>query len=567
MRKVALILVVMFATLNLMGQTDGLSYQAVIISQSTQQIIGKDIVTGNIVPNEEVNVRFTITNANEQIEYQEIQSTKTDDYGMINLVIGEGLPLTDSHFTGIHWDGTRKDLLVEINIYGTTFIELSYQTLLFIPYSLHRDISATGSLTVDGPTTLKGTLQLNAPMTINATVEGEDSDFNSYILKLEGNAQGIAIKVNEGTPDNTNNYITFFDNVDNAIGRIEGQTDEDLASSAQFIFETAMYTADVVAAGVNIILSLLPNTCAGVGVVACPPDPSAIAMAIVDELLAIANLAAYEIFAFTNLGVTYQSGSADYAEWLERLDHSEQIRAGDIVGVFGGKITKNTTFANQYLVASTNPAILGNMPELGNDEFYEKIAFMGQVPVKVRGNVNIGDYIIPSGINDGTGISVSPVLISSDQYQKVVGIAWSATSIGSTISVVNMAIGLNTNDVAKFISEQSDKIENLENDLAALDKRILAIETGKEQVLSKASIPKGQLQEQIASVNLSYTLDVDLVEEAIILLENTYRERGIDIDNHPGLKKLFNDHEYRMDIILKIRNNYEANKTALFNAN
>jgi hypothetical protein len=237
-------------------------------------------------------------------------------------------------------------------------------------------------------------------------------------------------------------------------GRIEGETAGEATSTPEYIFETAIYTAEIVAAGVNIGFSALPNACAGVGAVACPPEPSVVAIAIAEEILAIANLAAYNVFILENLGVTYQSGSADYAEWLERKDASERIYSGDIVGVIGGKISKNTSYAEQYLVISTKPAILGNMPMDGTEDRYEKVAFMGQIPVKVRGQVLIGDYILPSGLNDGTGIAVSPNQISAEQYSKIVGIACSAAAGGDKFSFINLPMGLNANDGARLAVQQ-----------------------------------------------------------------------------------------------------------------
>ena len=50
---------------------------------------------------------------------------------------------------------------------------------------------------------------------------------------------------------------------------------------------------------------------------------------------------------------------------------------------------------------------------------------------------------------------------------------------------------------------------------------------------------------------------VDQIEEAILLLEATYIERGIDVANHYGLHKLFNDASFRKDIIKQVDENYK----------
>ncbi len=419
------------------------------------------------------------------------------------------------------------------------------------------------TLTVGGATTLNSTLAANGQVTVNASVAGGDNSYNAYPLRVQGSDQGIAIKLNPGTPNGDNNFVTFFDNSNTARGRIEGQTALEVATEPEYIFETSIYAAEIVAAGVNIGLSALPNACGGVGAVACPPEPSVVAIAIAEEVLAIANQAAYQIFAFANVGVTYQSGSADYAEWLERMNPDERMLPGEIVGVKGGKISKKTADAAQYLVISTNPAVLGNMPEQGQEARYEKVAFMGQIPVRVRGQVNIGDYILPSGQNDGTGIGVSPAAIRPDQYSEIVGIAWSASQEGSRLSVINLAIGLNTNDVARLVKEQQEKIEALEKSFASLEQRLAALESGKPYASTTA--PVVTTQPAFVEASLPVTFDAAQVEEAILLLEDTYRVRGMTVDNNPGLKMLFEDHAFRQEVIRQVQENYANTRNSILN--
>ena len=150
------------------AQTDGLNYQAVIIDPDPEEIPGID-VTGNILPNKEINVRFTIYGNSGNTEYQEIHTTKTDEYGMINLVIGKGNSVA-GRFTEIYWDGSTKNLKVEINLDGT-YSDLSDQELLFIPYAYHRDIIASGNLTVDGNSLLKGKLDINQDLSVEGNTK------------------------------------------------------------------------------------------------------------------------------------------------------------------------------------------------------------------------------------------------------------------------------------------------------------------------------------------------------------------------------------------------------------
>ena len=140
-------------------------------------------------------------------------------------------------------------------------------------------------------------------------------------------------------------------------------------------------------------------------------------------------------------GVNYKSSGSDFAEWLPRLDREERIEAGDIVGVFEGRISRKTAGANQVMVISTAPIVLGNSPSESEEHLYEKVAFVGQAPVKVRGPIKAGDYIIASGLNDGTSVAVSPEEMTTSQRSLVVGQAWESSSdLG--VKLVNTAVGL-----------------------------------------------------------------------------------------------------------------------------
>ncbi|HEY6142354.1 MAG TPA: hypothetical protein VIV55_02845, partial [Flavobacterium sp.] len=142
MKKI--LILALFLSLNLFAQTDGISYQAVILNPDAQGIPGKDPV-GNIIANKPLSVRFTITNGVGTSIFQEVHTTKTDAYGMINLVIGHGSSVSGV-FTEIVWDGKEKNLIVEINL-GGSYTLLSNQNLLYVPYAYHRDVIASGNLT------------------------------------------------------------------------------------------------------------------------------------------------------------------------------------------------------------------------------------------------------------------------------------------------------------------------------------------------------------------------------------------------------------------------------------
>ena len=419
----------------------------------------------------------------------------------------------------------------------------------------------SGTLVVANQTNLQDDVQVDGQVTITANLAGGQANYAAYPLRVEGSAQGIAIKLAAGTPSNNNNFITFFNSSNSAIGRIEGETAAEALLTPENIFENAMLVAEEIKAGVNVGTSFIPVVVAGLGASAGPCG-ACIAAAAADLVLTTANLVAFNAFMIANLGVTYQSGSADYAEWLERRNPNEKIVAGEIVGVKAGKISKYTKDASQFMVISTKPAILGNMPKEGEVYLHNKVAFMGQIPVRVKGMVFSGDYILPSGNDDGFGRAVSPDKITAKEYKYIVGIAWSdALAEGTDISFVNMAIGLNPNSVAQFIEKQEERIIQLEIKFNSLENRLLSLEGEETKSPLNNSIQKKETIKKVlpklAETNMPSELSDEVMEEAIIHLSNSYKELGIDVTNHPGLNKLFNDSEYQAKVIQETQEKYK----------
>ena len=166
-------------------------------------------------------------------------------------------------------------------------------------------------------------------------------------------------------------------------------------------------------------------------------------------------------------GVTYGSKGADYAEWLERKEVDTKMQGGQIVAVKNGKISLDTRDADQLMVVSMMPIVLGNMPDSTEQENYEKVSFIGQAPTWVVGDVKSGDYIIPSGQHDGYGVAISPEEITLDQVSLIVGRAWEDGN--KVVNLINMAVGLKTNEMGNIMqrfqtdfNELSSRVDKIE---------------------------------------------------------------------------------------------------------
>ncbi|MAE46777.1 MAG: hypothetical protein CMJ86_07790 [Planctomycetes bacterium] len=184
--------------------------------------------------------------------------------------------------------------------------------------------------------------------------------------------------------------------------------------------------------------------------------------------------------------VAFNGGGADYAEWLERRDPSEVFEPGDVVGVFAGQIAKSVAGAQQIMVISTNPVVVGNCLDADQDtrEGHERVAFMGQVPVKVRGEVAIGDLLLPNG--DGTARAVAPVLLHAHEVGQVIGTAWEAFT-GPGIGLVNAAVGIDQARAAALA-------------LGAVQERMQALEARLEAQESEVAASLRELREEIKSL-------------------------------------------------------------------
>lgn len=411
------------------------------------------------------------------------------------------------------------------------------------------------TLNVVGVTTLNNKVNANAQVTIEAIGNGPDTDYNAYPLRVQGSNQGIAIKVN-GSRNTSNNFVTFMD-VNGIQGRIEGQTLNELTSSTEYEVQVALFALQAAGLAADIV----GLTAEGVALVAAVITAASAVGVTAQGVAAGVELAALVIETKkwsddikANVGVAYESGNGDYAEWLERGAAEKDMVFGQIVGVTGGKLSLRTDKADHYMVVSRRPIVLGNMPAANREKDFEKVAFMGQVPVRVVGQVAIGDYVIPSGNNDGMGIAVHPAEMKLGDYARIVGVAWQAAKDAS-LNVVNVAVGINTNDLTNKMVAMSRQLDSL----SRKTDNILAFLQGKaplQTTNSVASEPTGNSSSVTASSQAQTTLtktvsDEDFdravdqrAAEVIKYVEVAKKQlmaQGIDVSGNPDLVMFFNN--------------------------
>ncbi|MDB9995300.1 hypothetical protein OAD95_04095 [Flavobacteriaceae bacterium] len=132
-------------------QRTGISYQALILNPSGEQLPGYNNQNAPLV-NTDICIEFLIIDENSSTEYSETQSVKTDKYGMVNLSIGNGSFAGgySGGWSGIVWSEKSKKLKVNLDTTGacSSFIEISNQDLTAVPFALF----APGQEGLDGET-------------------------------------------------------------------------------------------------------------------------------------------------------------------------------------------------------------------------------------------------------------------------------------------------------------------------------------------------------------------------------------------------------------------------------
>jgi hypothetical protein len=137
MKKIITLFVLLTSTL-FYAQSSGITYQAVLYNPSGEILPGNNN-TNAVLSNKDICLRFSITDAQTSLEYQETQKVKTDEFGMVNLLVGSGSQIGGyaTNFTAIVWSSSTKKLQVAIDVTGTcsNFIEVSDQNFSAVPFA------------------------------------------------------------------------------------------------------------------------------------------------------------------------------------------------------------------------------------------------------------------------------------------------------------------------------------------------------------------------------------------------------------------------------------------------
>jgi hypothetical protein len=131
-----------------LAQTKTLNYQAVILNPNPLDVPGNTI--SNLpYGSSDVCIKFSLQDKTGLLDYQEVQCTKTDAYGLVNVNIGTGNTAATqgmstagkyAKFDAVIWDANPKKLKVDVSFdQGKTFTQVSTQTLNYSAYALYAE--------------------------------------------------------------------------------------------------------------------------------------------------------------------------------------------------------------------------------------------------------------------------------------------------------------------------------------------------------------------------------------------------------------------------------------------
>ncbi|MEY2760298.1 MAG: hypothetical protein RLZZ96_198 [Bacteroidota bacterium] len=183
-----------FLLVSFMGFSQkGISYQAVILDPNPIEAPGVDI-NGQPFINGDVWVKFSIY-ANSSMQFEEVHKTKTDAYGLVNLMIGS---VSATSFNSLVWDGAQKTLQVHVSFdQGGSYIKVSDQKLTYNPYSLYAETASKlgGTLEITGGGTGATTL---ADARVNLGVDKVDNTPDAVKPISAAMQAALDLKANKG---------------------------------------------------------------------------------------------------------------------------------------------------------------------------------------------------------------------------------------------------------------------------------------------------------------------------------------------------------------------------------
>jgi hypothetical protein len=423
MKKIITLLLLLTTTL-IYSQSPGITYQAVLYNPGGEILPGNNN-TNAVLSNKNICLRFSIKDAQASLEYQETQAVKTDEFGMVNLLIGSGVQIGGyaTNFSSIVWNSSTKKLQVEIDATGTcvNFIEVSNQNFSAVPFAYASKNAekvtgivpiangGTGSTTVFGAKTNLGLNNIDNTSDINKPI----SSATQSALNGKENAINKSTDTALGTSDvlfPTQNAVKTY--VDNQVssGVIDASTTSkgkiqlggDLAGTASSSTNPIISNAAITT--LKIANNAITNAKIG-EVVSVNKGGSGADMSTTGGYLKQATIGA-------NFSTVTSIPVADVAGAVHSVNGVHPAANGNVSVIIGQVTTGTNSDPTQVVVAPHNSDIYVVSGQTGtpndngrtfiNDginwhEIATNIASLENTFVKLSGSTMFGNLVFPTG--------------------------------------------------------------------------------------------------------------------------------------------------------------------------
>ena len=206
MKKIVLnLFFILFGGIVIFAQSDGFKYQAVLRNSE-----------GAVLQNKTVGIRISILQGSEtgSSVYTETHTPTTNDFGLVNITIGDGTVLSGS-FSDIPWESDNFWVKIEIDeTGGTNYLPIGTSKLLSVPYSIYSKApwaTSNGNIFYNKGNVGIGTSDPNAKFEIRST--GFTGDTLFCVKDIDGRPVFIVY------PDGVQVIVDTTDTKSGASGR------------------------------------------------------------------------------------------------------------------------------------------------------------------------------------------------------------------------------------------------------------------------------------------------------------------------------------------------------------
>ena len=203
-----ILILLLFVSSSGFSQNSGITYQAVVYNPNGEELPGVDNSYAPLT-NRNICLQFGIVDNSGTLEYQEQVQVTTDNFGMVNLLIGTSTQTGgySSGFNGIAWSADAKFLKVDIDIKGNCsfFEELSNQPFTYVPFAYYAINSEAD----------------NAIIVLQADVDANEIASTAADAALQSNIAAVQADVDQNESD-----------ADTAIAAVQSDVDTNETASA-----------------------------------------------------------------------------------------------------------------------------------------------------------------------------------------------------------------------------------------------------------------------------------------------------------------------------------------------